>query len=81
MPGLGFSRKSNKPPFDFLESFRAFIPAPFFFAAPLVVDFCGESNKPPFASLQSFPGFHFPSGIIARPAASPDLAKNQPIGP
>jgi hypothetical protein len=45
------------------------------------VDFWRKSNKPPFASFQSFLGFHFPSGIIARSATSPDLTKNQPIGP
>jgi hypothetical protein len=45
------------------------------------VDFWRESNKPPFDSLQSFLGLHFTSGIIARSAASPDLTKNQPIGP
>jgi hypothetical protein len=45
------------------------------------VDFWRKSNKPPFDSLQSFLGLHFASGIIAWSAASPDLMKNQPIGP
>jgi hypothetical protein len=44
------------------------------------MDFWRKSNKPPFDSLQSFLGLHFTSGIIARSAASPDRAKNQPIG-
>jgi hypothetical protein len=48
---------------------------------PGKVDFWRESNKPPFDSLQSFLGLHFASGIIARSAVSPDLTKNQPIGP
>jgi hypothetical protein len=45
------------------------------------VDFWRKSNKPPFDSLQSFLGLHFASGIVARSAVSPDLTKNQPIGP
>jgi hypothetical protein len=46
-----------------------------------IVDFWRKSNKPPFDSLQSFLGLHFASRIIARSAVSPDLTKNQPIGP
>jgi hypothetical protein len=63
-----------------MRSWRGFAKA-LSLAAILEVGFWRKSNKPPFDSLQRFLGFHGTSGITARPAASSDPEKNQPIAP
>jgi glycerate dehydrogenase len=67
--------RANRRPISFKDS-TAFVSMGCFFINSIQTRAVAKN-----AAETNAPGFHFTLGIIARSALSPDLAKNQPIGP